>query len=430
MVNVLPVSRSLPDTTAPGGRVAVVGAGIAGLVAARLLRKRYDVTVFEAAGRIGGHTVTTEVQAAEGSLSVDAGFIVFNEPNYPNFVRLLAGLGVPTRTTSMSFSVTDERSGTEYAGTNLNTFFAQRRNLVRLRHYRLLAEILRFNREAKRLIADGSGGTLGDFLAARRLSHALAAHYVIPLTAAIWSADPSRILDAPALFLLRFLDNHRLLDLTGRPVWRVVRGGSQRYVERLIEPFRDRIRVRTPVRELRRRTDGVDVATDSGRDRFDEVVVAAHSDQALAMLAEPTREESEVLGAIRYQENRAVLHTDASVLPRRRRAWASWNYRTPRETGRPVAVTYNLTRLQSLPTRTAYCVSLNLENAIDERRVIARFDFHHPLFDEAAVAAQARHAEVSGVGRIHYCGAYWGHGFHEDGVVSALAVARRLGVAA
>ncbi len=415
---------------APGARVAVVGTGIAGLVAARLLSRRHRVTVFEAAGRIGGHTVTTEVRAAEGPLAVDAGFIVYNEPKYPNFARLLAELGVPTRATSMSFSVTDERSQVEYAGTSLNTFFAERANLLRPHHYGLLAEILRFNRAAKRLIADGSGGTLGEFLETYWLSRALAEQYVIPLTAAIWSTDPGRILDAPALFVLRFLDNHRLLDLGGRPLWRVIRGGSQQYVQRLIGPFRDRIRVRTPVRRLRRRTDGVEVATDSGRPRFDAVVVAAHSDQALAMLAEPTRGEAEVLGAIRYQANRALLHTDVSVLPRQRRAWASWNYRTPVESGRPVAVTYNMTRLQSLRTRTTYCVSLNLDDAIDERLVIARFDFQHPLFDRAAVAAQARYAEVSGADRIHYCGAYWGHGFHEDGVVSALAVARRMGVIA
>ena len=428
-LDVLTVSTAV-NPSAPGTRVAVVGTGIAGLVSARLLSTRYDVTVFEAAGRIGGHTVTTEVRTPAGPLAVDAGFIVYNEPNYPHFARLLRDLGVATRTTSMSFSVVSERAGVEYAGTSLNTFFAQRANLLRPRHYRFLAEILRFNRDAKRLIAGGSGGTLGDFLSTHRFGEALAEQYVIPLTASIWSADPRQILEAPALFLLRFLDNHRLLDLAGRPVWRVIRGGSQQYVERLTRPFRDRIFVRTPVRRLRRRADGVEVATDAGPRRFDQVVVAAHSDQALAMLARPTPRESAVLGAIRYQPNRAVLHTDVSVLPRRRRAWASWNYRAPRAAGGAVAVTYNMTRLQSLPTTTAYCVSLNLEDAIDERKVIARFNFAHPLFDRAAVAAQARHAEVSGADRIHFCGAYWGHGFHEDGVVSALAVARKLGVAA
>lgn len=413
--------------------MAVIGTGISGLVSAHLLSPRCDVTVLEAGDRVGGHTVTTEVPDRERPLNVDAGFIVFNDNNYPNFVRLLAELGVETHATSMSFSVTSDRSGIEYAGTNLNTLFAQRGNLLRPRYYRFLAEILRFNRAARRALADGSIatlGTLGDFLSANRLSGKLSDQYVIPLTSAIWSTDPRQILATPAEFVLRFLDNHRLLHLGGRPAWRVIRGGSQRYVDRLIRTFRDRIRTRTPVRQLRRRPDGVEVTTDGGREVFDQVVVATHSDQALAMLARPTAVEQAVLGGIRYQPNRAVLHTDVSVLPRRRRAWASWNYRTPRDPGAPVAVTYNMTSLQRLPTRTTYCVSLNLEEEIDPRRVIARFDFEHPLFTRAAVAAQARHAEVSGADRIHYCGAYWGNGFHEDGVVSALAVARRMGVAA
>ena len=415
------------------GRVAIVGGGVSGLVSARLLSSAHDVTVFEAGERVGGHAATRVVADPVGPLAVDAGFVVYNERNYPNFARLLAELGVETQPASMSFSVSDERAGLEYAGTNLNTLFAQRLNVLRPRHYRFLAEILRFNRTAKRALsaaAAGAPGTLGDFLRAQRFSRALAEQYVIPLTAAIWSADPRCILDAPADFILRFLDNHSLLDLAGRPAWRVIRGGSAQYVRRLIRPFRDRIRTRTPVRRLRRRAGGVEVVTDAGPEVFDAVVVAAHSDQALAMLAPPTPVEESVLGAIRYQPNRAVLHTDVAVLPRLRRAWASWNYRTPREAGRPVTVTYNMTRLQSLPTQTTYCVSLNLDGAIDEQAVIARFDFEHPVFTRAAAAAQARRTEVSGADRIHYCGAYWGNGFHEDGVVSALAVARRFGVAA
>ncbi len=416
------------ERRAPGQRVAVIGAGVSGLVAARLLSERHLVTVFEAGERVGGHTVTTRVTEPSGSLAVDAGFIVFNERNYPHFVRLLAELGVETRPTSMSFGVTCEHSGLEYAGGHLDGLFASRRNLLRPRHYRFLVDILRFHRAAKRALGSGLGGTLRDFLATRRLGQAVAEQYLIPLTAAIWSTDPGRILDAPARFVLGFLDNHRLLDLSGRPVWRVIRGGSQRYVDRLVEPFSDHIRVRTPVRRVRRRRDGVEVVTDVGRERFDQVVVATHSDQALRMLAPPTRLERQVLGAIRYQANPAILHTDTSVLPRRRRAWASWNVRTRSEPGRPVAVTYDMTRLQSLPTATTYCVSLNLEDRVDERQVLARFDFAHPRFTEAAVDAQARHAEVSGTDRVHFCGAYWGHGFHEDGVVSGLAVARRFGI--
>ncbi len=409
-------------------KIAIVGTGVSGLVTAWLLHREHEIAVFEANDYAGGHTVTTRVRSNGDSLAVDAGFIVYNETNYPNFIRLLDRLGVETQPTAMSFSVRCDRTGLEYAGTSFDTLFVQRRNLLRPRFYRLLGDILRFNRAARGGLENGLTGTLGDFLAANRLGASLAEHYLVPLTAAIWSTDPRRVLDTPARFILRFLDNHNLLTTGGYHSWRVIRGGSQRYVQKLIAPFAERIRLRTPVRRLERVPEGVRLATDAGSELFDEVVVATHSDQALAMLAAPTPAEEEVLGAIGYQPNRAILHADESVLPRKRKAWASWNYRRPAEAGRPVAVTYNMTRLQTLPTDAAYCVSLNLEDEVAEPARIARFDFEHPLFTEAAVAAQGRHAEVSGTDRIHYCGAYWRHGFHEDGVVSALAVGRRFGV--
>ncbi len=408
-------------------KIAIVGTGISGLVSAYLLSRQHEIAVFEARESVGGHTVTTDVRSNGGSLAVDSGFIVYNEVNYPNFVRLLARLGVESQPASMSFGVRCDRTGLEYAGTNLDTIFAQRRNLVRPRHYRLLAEILRFHRAGREALENGLRGTLKDFLDAHRLNDALAEHYLIPLTAAIWSTEPRRVLETPARFVLRFLDNHRLLGTGGYHAWRAIRGGSRRYVEKIVVPFADRIRLRTPVRRLERSPAGVRVSTDDGTELFDEVVVAAHGDQALAMLAAPSPVEEEVLGAFGFQENRAVLHCDESVLPRKRKAWASWNYRVPRDRGRPVAVTYNMTRLQTLATDTAYCVSLNSEDQIRDETAIARFDFEHPLFTEAAVAAQARHAEVSGADRIHYCGAYWRNGFHEDGVVSALAVCERFG---
>ncbi len=386
--------------------------------------------MFEAAPYAGGHTVTTRVDTPDGPLPVDAGFIVFNPPNYPNFVRLLEELGVGSQPAPMSLSFRSDRTGFEFAGPEWGALFAQRRNLFRLAHYRFLAQILRFHRVGRRAIAEGFEGSLGDFLAASRLEGALAEQYLIPLTSAIWSTDPRRILEAPALFLLRFLDHHRLLGLRERPVWRVIRGGSQVYVDQMTLPFRDRIHLETPVRRLRRRKGGVEVVTDRGPALFDQVVVATHSDQALRMLEAPTPVEGEVLGAIRYQRNPAILHTDPSVLPRSRRAWASWNYRTPGDPGRPVVVTYNMTLLQSLPTKTPYLVSLNQEDEVAAASVIARFPFEHPLYDRAAVSAQARLPEISGVDRIHYCGAWCGHGFHEDGVVSGLRAARALGVAA
>jgi predicted NAD/FAD-binding protein len=409
-------------------RVGIVGTGISGLVSAYLLSREHEVTVFEAGDHIGGHTVTTEVDSDDGSLAVDAGFIVYNEANYPNFVRLLAQLGVETQPTSMSLSVRCDRTGLEYAGTNLDTLFAQRSNLLRPEFYRFVGEILRFNRAAKSALGNGLRGTLGEFLAENDLSERLAERYVLPLAAAIWSTEPQRALDTPAKFILRFLDNHNLLGTTGYHPWRVIKGGSARYVEKLIVPFADRIRLRTPVVRLERAVDGVRVVSDGGSERFDQVVVAAHSDQALRMLASPSPAESEILGAIGYQDNRAILHTDDSVLPRRRKAWASWNYRTPKTAGQPVAVTYNMTKLQTLPTDSAYCVSLNMASDIDKQSQIASFDFEHPLFTEGAVAAQARHAEISGTDRIHYCGAYWRNGFHEDGVVSALTVGKSFGV--
>jgi len=409
-------------------KIAIIGSGISGLVSAYLLSREHEVTVFEAGDRVGGHTITTQVGSNGSSMAVDAGFIVYNEVNYPHFVRLLAQLGVETQPTSMSLSVRCDRTGLEYAGTNLDTLFAQRSNLLRPDFYRFVREILRFNSAAKEALGNGLRGTLRDFLAQHDLSDSLAERYVIPLTAAIWSTEPQRALDTPALFILRFLDNHNLLGTSGFHPWRVIKGGSERYVEKLVVGFADRIRLRTPVRRLERSLAGVQVSSADGSEFFDEVVVAAHSDQALRMLAAPTHAEEEILGAIGFQENRAVLHTDHSVLPARRKAWASWNYRTPGEPGQPVGVTYNMTKLQTLPTNTAYCVSLNMESDIDQESRIAGFDFEHPLFTEAAVAAQTRHAEISGADRIHYCGAYWRNGFHEDGVVSALAVGERFGV--
>lgn len=409
-------------------KIAIAGTGIAGLTAAHLLSERHEVTVFEAADYIGGHTVTTRVGDNGRSLDVDAGFIVYNEANYPNFVKLLSRLDVETQPTSMSFSVRCDRSGLEYAGTNWNTLFAQRSNLLRPRFYALLGEIVRFNRAAREGLANGLSGSLGDFLRENRLTDRLADQYLIPMTAAIWSTEPRKMLETPARFVLRFLHNHNLLGTHGFHSWRAIKGGSARYVERLIEPFRDRIELSTPVMRLERTTDGVLVSTTSGTHWFDQVIVAAHSDQALAMLAAPSPAEAEVLGAIRYQPNPAILHTDVSVLPSRRRAWASWNYRTPVEAGSPVTLSYNMNKLQNLEADATYCVSLNMDEQVATNETIRSFDFEHPLFTQEAVAAQARHAEISGVAGIHYCGAYWRNGFHEDGVVSALEVCRRFEV--
>ena len=402
-------------------RIAVIGAGIAGNVAAwHLHREGHDIAVFEADAHVGGHTHT---HAVDG-LAIDTGFIVFNDRTYPHFVALLDDLGVASQPSSMSFSVRNEASGLEYNGTRLSTLFAQRRNLVRPSFYRMLAEIVRFNREAPRLLASLQSPTLGEYLAANKYSRAFIGDYLVPMGAAIWSTEPGLMFSFPARFFVRFLANHGMLSIDDRPQWRVIRGGSARYVEKLVAPFRERIRLNTPVRSVRR-TPGA-VLVDG--ERFDYAFIACHSDQALRMLSDPSPSEREVLGAIRYQKNKAVLHTDTALLPRRRRAWAAWNYHVLPEHEGPVALTYNMNILQSLAARETYCVTLNRTKDIDPARILKRLVYHHPLFTPAAVAAQERQSELNGVGRTghrtYFCGAYWRFGFHEDGVVSALAALR------
>jgi predicted NAD/FAD-binding protein len=409
-------------------RIAVIGSGIAGMVAAHLLAREHEITLFEAGGHVGGHTNTVEVELAGRSYAVDTGFIVFNERTYPNFIRLLDRFGVASRPTTMSFSVKCERSGLEYNGTSLNGLFAQRRNLLRPDFHRMVRDILRFYREARELLdRDDDDLTLGEYLAARRYSRQFVDWHIVPMGAAVWSADPVAMLEFPARSFVRFFDNHGFLQLLDRPAWRVVAGGSHSYIAPLIRSYRDGIRLRTPVRAVRRHPDHVVVSSAAGAERFDHVVLATHSDQALALLADPSEREREILGAIAYQRNEAVLHTDASVLPRRRRAWAAWNYHLLDREGGPVAVTYAMNILQGFDAPEQLCVTLNRDDAIDPARVLRRITYHHPVFTPRSVAAQRRHAEISGLHRTHYCGAYWRHGFHEDGVWSGLAVGRAFG---
>ncbi len=404
-------------------RVAVVGTGIAGNVAAwRLHRAGHDITVFEADERIGGHTHTHRIEIDGEVQHVDTGFIVFNDRTYPNFIALLDELGVASQPGSMSFSVRNDASGLEYNGTSLDGLFAQRANLLRPGFLRMLAEILRFHREAPALLQEeGDEITLGAYLDANRFGGRFVDDYLVPMGAAIWSTDPARMFDFPARFFVRFLHNHGMLNVNDRPVWRVVRGGSARYVERLVEPWRDRVRLDSPVERVRRRADGVIVQA-RGREpeRFDHVFLACHADQALRMLADPSAEEQAILGALPYQRNEALLHTDTSLLPRRRRARAAWNYHRLPDAGAGVALTYDMNVLQGLRSRHTFCVTLNASEHVDPKRVLRRLEYAHPLFTPAGAAAQQRHREISGVRRTHYCGAYWRYGFHEDGVVSAL----------
>ena len=403
-------------------KIAIIGGGIAGNVVAHRLHREHDITLYEAASHLGGHTHTHAIEQAGRAWQVDTGFIVFNERTYPNFIRLLAELGVESQESSMSFSVRDEATGLEYNGTNLNSLFAQRRNLLSPRFLGMVRDILRFNREAPSLLAaSGAEIPLGELLERGRYGRAFVEHYIVPMGAAIWSTDPASMLAFPARFFVRFLHNHGMLSVNDRPVWRTIRGGSARYVEKLAAPFRDRVRLATPVESVRRVPGGVIVkARGLEATHYDAAFLACHSDQALAMLADPTRPEHEVLGAIPCQRNEAVLHTDTRMMPKRRLAWAAWNYHLPVGGGGPAALTYDMSCLQRLDSPTPFLVTLNRSDEIDPSRIIKRISYQHPLYTPASVAAQARQRELNGPHRTYYCGAWWRNGFHEDGVVSAL----------
>lgn len=411
-------------------RLAIVGAGISGLVAAYILSQKYGVAVFEANDYAGGHTNTIEVAVDGRTYAVDTGFIVCNERNYPNFFRLLKKLGVSWQPANMSFSFRCQATGMEYSFRSLDGLFADRRNLLRPQFYRLLWDIWRFRRELPGLATRmEESRTVGDYLAEQGYSQAFRRFFLIPLAAAIWSADPERLADFPIAYLTRFFANHGLLNLRDKPRWQVIRGGSRQYVAPLIRPFQKNLRLQCPIQSIRRRPEGVEIVPEQGPSEFfDAVVLAVHSDQALRLLADASPAEQKILGAIPYQENFTVLHTDSSWLPRRRRAWASWNYLLPREGRGGVAVTYHQNRLQSLTAPVEFCVTLNPPAPVRPAAVIREITYHHPVYTAAGFAAQKRWSEINGVNRTYFCGAYWGYGFHEDGVNSALAVGRLLGV--
>jgi predicted NAD/FAD-binding protein len=410
-------------------KIAIVGSGISGLLAARLLAGEHEVHVFEANNYVGGHTNTVAIEAFGRQYAVDTGFMVFNDRTYPNFLRLLRVLDVPARNSDMSFSVRCDKTGLEYQGSSLNGLFAQRRNLVRPSFYRMLRDVIRFNRESLEMLrADDNDLLLGEYLDRNRYSREFIEHYLIPMGAAIWSAPPETFRQFPTSFIIRFFDNHGLLTVRGHPQWKTVQGGAIKYIEAITLPFRDRIHLNCPVVAVNRFPDRVAVICnrDEAED-FDAVVLASHPNQSLAMLGDASPEERQILGAFTYQKNETILHIDSSLLPVCRRAWASWNYRIPREEGRPVVLTYNLNRLQGHVSPEPICVTLNATDEIDERKILARIEYHHPVFTSEALAAQRRYHEINGRNRTYYCGAYWGYGFHEDGVNSALAVGQCFG---
>ena len=399
--------------------------------AAYLLSRRHEVYLFEKDSRLGGHTNTIMVEGRHGPLPVDTGFIVHNDRTYPHLVRLFRELGVETQPSDMSFAVICHKTGFEYSSRGLTGFFAQPKNLLRPSHYELLTEILRFNREAPKLLLERHPPTLtlGEYLDEHRYGSVFTDRYLYPMASAVWSTSLENIRSFPATTLIRFFDNHGMLQITRQPQWKVLKGGSHRYIVPLTTPYRKRIQLNSNIRSVHRSEQGVFLTfLDRSEMKFDEVVFACHGDQVLPLLESPTDAEREIFGCFKTTTNEAWLHTDTSLLPMRAQAHASWNYNLYGEDSDGATVTYHMNRLQRLEVPEDYCVTLNPKGRFDESKVLRKITYHHPLHDHAALRAQARWGEVSGRCRTHYCGAYWMYGFHEDGLASALRVARTLGV--
>ncbi len=402
-------------------KIAIIGSGIAGNVIAYHLNKQHDVTVFEAESHIGGHTHTHHIQHEGTDYNVDTGFIVFNDRTYPNFIALLDELKVAWQPSEMSFSVQCEKTGLEYNGTNLNSLFAQRRNLFKPSFHQMIRDILRFNKTSLELLADGNEIKLGDYLQQGNYSQQFIDHYIIPMGSAIWSTEARQMLNFPARFFVRFFHHHGMLTVNNRPQWRTITNGSASYVSALTESFKDKIRLNTPVESVRRLAASVRVKPLHGdEEKFDYVFFACHSDQALKLLSDKKANEIEILSAIPYQQNTIFLHHDISLMPKRKLAWAAWNYHVNNPHAEQVAVTYNMNILQNLQSKEPLLVTLNHTNRINPAKVIKRLKYMHPIYTLAGASAQARHAEISGKNRTGFAGAYWRNGFHEDGVVSAL----------
>jgi predicted NAD/FAD-binding protein len=414
-------------------KVAIIGSGISGLTCAYLLHKEHDITLFEANDYIGGHTATKDVHVDNAQYAIDTGFIVFNDWTYPNFNKLMNQIGVNAQPTEMSFSVKNTAQNLEYNGNNLNSLFAQRRNLLRPRFWRIVKDILAFNKLCKSSDAEAfaqDGGTLYEYIQHHNLSNDFTDNYILPMCAAIWSMSLADTKRFPLTFFLQFFNNHGLLNITDRPQWYTIIGGSREYIEPLTQGFAQQIKLNTPVDAVAVTPDGVTVTTSEGEQTFDDVIFACHSDQALAMLSAPEAAHTEILGAIPYAMNEVVLHTDTSVLPKRKLAWASWNYLIKGDEGeqeRAASVTYNMNILQRLNCAPTFCVTLNNTDAIDPNKILGTYHYAHPQYSPEMVAAQQRREEINGQSNMYFCGAYWYNGFHEDGVRSALDVCAKFG---
>lgn len=410
-------------------RIAVVGSGIAGLASAWLLSRKHHVTLFEAGSYLGGHTHTHDVTLQGRQYRVDSGFIVHNPDHYPLLTRMFDQLGVSSQPTTMSFSVQNQASGLEYNAATLDTLFCQRSNLLSPRFIGMVRDLMRFYREAPALLDTADEGpTLGDYLTQNGYGAAFRDEHLVPMASALWSSPPTQILAFPARYLVQFMANHQMLQISARPQWRVVQGGSNTYVKALRDRWTVQERLNCPVRRVRRDPGGVEIESAAGMEYFDEVVLACHSDQALTLLTDATAREQSILGAMPYQANETVLHTDASLLPARRKAWAAWNAWLPRNPDEPCTVSYCMSLLQNIESPEPFVVTLNRSDAIDPDKVLARMQYHHPVYSRASVAAQRRKNEIQGQRHTWFAGAYWGWGFHEDGMRSAVEVAEALDV--
>lgn len=404
-------------------KIAIIGSGISGLTCGYHLHKDFDVKVFEAGDYIGGHTNTLSVDSPEGVLNIDTGFIVFNDWTYPEFIKMLTDTGVESQRSDMSFSVKCEQSGLEYNGTNINTLFAQRKNIFKPRFWGMVRDILRFNKEGLEWLnsaSDDDTTTLGEFLQQGKYSKTFIKYYAKPITAAIWSAGEEDVNEFPLRFFMTFFKNHGMLSVNERPTWRVIKNGSKSYIPAFTKGWENKIHLNTAVEKVERDNEKVVITTSAGPEIFDGVIFACHSDQALKLLDRPHEKELEILQAIPYQKNEAVLHTDSSILPRKKAAWAAWNYHILPQVKENAALTYNMNILQNLKTSETYNVTLNFTEAIDPKKIIKKIQYMHPRFSLEGIKAQNRHSEISGQSRTFYCGAYWRYGFHEDGVVSAI----------
>ena len=411
-------------------KIAIIGSGISGLTSAYLLNRNHDITVFEANDYIGGHTHTHNIKIKDKEYAVDTGFIVYNERTYPNFIKLLDTLGVERQLSTMGFSVKSASEDYEYAGESLNSLFAKRSNIFRLGFLRMLYEMYRFGKKSD---STGLGLdvsiTLGTYLRSENYSNEFIDYFIIPMGAAIWSTPANKVLDMPAYFFIKFFYNHGMLEIINRPKWWVIKDGSSAYIKKIVKGFESKINLSSPIRTVSRLDNGIEIETANSKKplMFDAVVFATHSDQALGMLKDPTEKEKDILSSIPYQKNEVLLHTDSSVLPKRKLAWASWNYQLDSNPESPVVLTYNMNILQSLDCDETFCVTLNDHQSVDKSKVLKKITYHHPLFTVKGIEAQKRKLEISGVNNTYYCGAYWHNGFHEDGVASAIEVCKHFG---